>query len=181
MEIKTLEEALARIKELEENNKKIIQEKKDIMKRAFDKEELEGMSDNEKKIAQLLEEEREKSAKLSKEINDFRTATEAEKRQLLQSKIDKEISRIAGNNKDFEAKLRTNVDLLEKLPRLTDEDISNLVTSAYNLTGQKEVDPMHQTYGSSNNPTIKTDEGFIATERGKAIAQKMGINIENKQ
>lgn len=184
MQPKTLEEALEVINKLSQDNAKlqekvetVINEKKEVLK-MFDEKELEGMSENERKLAENLENISAENAKLKKQIElDAKNREQAEK-ETLTKKIEERIVRVAKGDKEFEAKLRANVDLLEKLPKTTDTELDSLIDSAYKLTGQKDANPLNIS-GSANNADIAGKTNFVETEQGKALAEKFGISLSD--
>lgn len=182
MQPKTLEEALQVIAELSNKNNQlqekvqtVIDEKKEVLK-MFDKDELDGMTDTERKLADALEQSRNENARLAKAMEDDKTAREVAEKERQTKLIDERIQKVAKGDKEFEDKLRANVDLLEKLPRSTDSELDALITSAYNLTGQKSTDPLNTTSNSSGgNPDIVATPGFAETTEGKMLGEKLGI------
>lgn len=173
----TLEEALIVINDLRQKNKDVIDEKKKVLE-MFDKDTLDGMTDTEKKLAEALENTRQENAKLAKQIEDDKIARENEAKDVLTKKIDERIKKVAKGDADFEAKLRANVDLLDKLPKSTDEELDAVIDKAYTLTGQKEANPLNNggfaNQGNNNGAGIN----YAETNAGKAMADKLGLGIE---
>lgn len=178
MEPKTLEEALQVIAQLQEKVKTVIDEKKEVLK-MFDKETLDGMTDTERKLAEALEESRQQYATLEKSIADKAEADAKASAERTAKLLDERIAKVAKGDKDFEAKLRANIDLLEKMPRTTDSELDAIVDSAYKLTGQKEANPLNEAGGGSNNPHIDPNApSFATTEAGKGLASRLGMVVE---
>lgn len=174
----TLEEANKMIADLFGKVETVINEKKEVMK-IFDEKALEGMTDTERKIAETLEAERIARAKEREEFDKFKNTIETEKKDSLAKKLEERITKVAKGDKEFEAKLRANLDLLEKMPRSTDTELDAVVDSAYKLTGQKEPNPLNNGGHSSNNPPTNGDQmGYSSTTQGKALAGRLGLVVE---
>lgn len=173
----TLEEAQALIDELYEKVDKVIDEKKEVLK-MFDDKDLEGMTETERKLAETLEAERAERAKLQKQIEDGEKARQEAEQSRITKLFDERITKVAKGDKDFETKLRTNIDLLEKMPRSTDTEIDAIIDSAYKLTGQKEPNPLNNGGHPSNNVDINGKTGFADTTAGKVLASRLGLQVE---
>lgn len=174
----SIEEANKIIAELFGKVETVISEKKEVMK-MFDEKALEGMTETERKIAETLEQERVERAREKEEFEKFRNAIETEKKESLAKKLEERIAKVAKGDKEFEAKLRANLDLLDKMPRSTDSELDAVVDSAYKLTGQKEPNPLNNGGHSSNNPPTNGDQmGYSATPQGKALAGRLGLVVE---
>ena len=177
MQPKTLEEALAIIADLQTKVKTVIDEKKEVLK-MFDEKTLEGMTETERKLAETLEAERIERAKEKQAFDDFKKGLETEKTERTKKMLDERITKVAKGDKDFEAKLRANIDLLDKMPRATDTELDAIVDSAYKLTGQKEPNPLNDGGHASGTPANDSKETFSTTAEGKGLAGKLGLIVE---
>lgn len=175
-EPKTYEEAMLVIADLQAKNAKVIEEKKEVLK-MFDEKTLEGMGDNERLLAETLEKERIESAKLRKDLEDFKSGIEKEKTETQTKMLEERISKVAKGDKEFEAKLRANIDLLEKLPRATDAELDTLIDHAYKLTGQKEPNPLNNGSYPSNNTNVSGTNNFANTPSGASLASRIGLVV----
>lgn len=192
MQPKTLEEAIAAIKQLgeqvtdlqgknkilEDKNKQVIQEKKDVLE-LFNKEDKEGMTDNEKKLAQALEDEQKKRVDLEKQItadNDKRNRDENDRVTKI---LDGRVAKVSKGDQAVADKLKANIALLEKMPRQTDEEVDALVNSAYNMLGTNEANPLNAPI-TGNNGSIDNKPRFSDTQGGKDVASKLGLTAVAK-
>lgn len=187
MKPKTLEEAIALLEQvsqqvtdlqsknkiLEDKNKQVIQEKKDVLE-LFSKEDKEGMTDNERKLAVALEAEQKTRTDLEKKIAADNEHRNREQNERTTKMIEERITKISKGDTAIADKLRANVSLLEKLPRQTDSEVDTLLGSAYNMLGTKEPNPLNAPI-TGGNTNVDQKQGFGETTEGKSVAGKLGL------
>lgn len=180
----TLEEAQAKIKELEEQKAKILNEKKEMLK-LFEDKDKEEMTDMEKKMAKILEEEGAKRTDLEKKLEAEQKArekfeadrTKAETERT-QKALNERLTKVAKGDAEVLKKLQANIELLSALPKQTDGELDMAVNMAYNMMGAGSVNPLSATnVTSNNNPDIDAPVEFSTTDKGKAIAGKLGMKF----
>ena len=179
-----LEEALAKIKELEEKNAKILNEKKEMLK-IFDEKDKEEMTDMEKKIAKILEEEGSKRTELEKKLEaeqKAREKSEADRAKAeaerTQKALNERLTKVAKGDAEVLKKLQANLELLSALPKQTDSELDTAVNMAYNMMGAGSVNPLSAVSASSNgNPDVDAPVSFSTTDKGKAVAGKLGMKF----
>ena len=179
-----LEEALAKIKELEEKNAKILNEKKEMLK-IFDEKDKEEMTDMEKKIAKILEEEGSKRTELEKKLEaeqKAREKSEADRAKAeaerTQKALNERLTKVAKGDAEVLKKLQANLELLSALPKQTDSELDTAVNMAYNMMGAGSVNPLSAVSASSNgNPDVDSPVSFSTTDKGKAVAGKLGMKF----
>lgn len=180
----TLEEALAKIKELEEKNTKILNEKKEMLK-IFDEKDKEEMTDMEKKIAKILEEEGSKRTELEKKLEAEQKAREKyeadrvkAETERVQKALNERLTKVAKGDAEVLKKLQANLELLSALPKQTDSELDTAVNMAYNMMGAGSVNPLSAVSGASNgNPDVDAPVSFSTTDKGKAVAGKLGMKF----
>jgi hypothetical protein len=172
--IKELEDAL---KASEEKSAKILKEKKDMLK-IFSEKEKEGMTENEVRLAEELEKAKAEIAERSKADEEFRNSLSKQEQERTNKLIDQRIEKIAKGDKDVEAKIRANIALLDKMPRTVDAEIDAIATTAYNMMGREGANPLN-TIGTTQGGTPDTnkDKRYSDTDKGKALAEKLGMNF----
>lgn len=172
--IKELEDAL---KATEEKAAKILKEKKDMLK-IFSEKEKEGMTENEVRLAEELEKARAELAESKKATEDFKNSLSKQEQERTNKLIDMRIEKIAKGDKDVEAKLRANIALLDKMPRTIEADIDAIANTAYNMLGREDVNPL-AAIGTTTGGTPDTnkDKRYSETEKGQAMAAKLGMNF----
>lgn len=179
-----LEEALAKIAQLEKDKQKILDEKKDMLK-LFDEKDKEEMTETEKKIAKILEEKDGKLSDLEKKLEQEkseRQKAEADRAAADKAKIDKAVAerleKVAKGDTDVLKKLQANIGLLEALPKTTDSELDTAVNMAYNMMGAGSVNPLSATNATGGN-TAEVEKGstFGETAQGKAVASKIGLSF----
>jgi len=180
----TLEEALKKIESLESDKKKILEEKKEMLK-MFDEKDKEEMTDTEKKIARILEEEGTKRTELEKKLEAEQKArekfeadrTKAETERTTKA-LTERLTKVAKGDAEVLKKLQANVELLSALPKQTDSELDTAVNMAYNMMGAGSVNPLSATnVTSNNNPDIDAPTQFSTTDKGKAVAGKLGMKF----
>jgi hypothetical protein len=180
----TLEEALAKVKELEEKNAKILNEKKEMLK-LFEDKDKEEMTDMEKKMAKILEEEGAKRTELEKKLEAEQKArekfeadrTKAETERT-QKALTERLTKVAKGDTEVLKKLQANLELLSALPKQTDSELDTAVNMAYNMMGAGSVNPLSATnVTSNNNPNLDAPTPFSTTDAGKAVAGKLGMKF----
>lgn len=184
----TLEEALLKIKDLEEKNQKILGEKKEMLK-LFEDKDREEMTDMEKKMAKILEEEGAKRTDLEKKLEaeqKAREKMEADRTKAEQERTSKalteRLTKVAKGDAEVLKKLQANIELLKDLPKQTESELDNAVNLAYNMMGAGSVNPLSATSGvSSNNPDVDAPVAFSTTDKGKAVASKLGLNFVKEE
>lgn len=180
----TLEEALQQIKELQEKNQKILSEKKEMLK-LFEDKDKEEMTDMEKKMAKILEEEGAKRTDLEKKLEaeqKAREKMEADRTKAEQERTSKalteRLTKVAKGDTEVLKKLQANIELLKDLPKQTDGELDTAVNLAYNMMGAGSVNPLSATnVSSNNNPDIDAPVAFSTTDKGKAVASKLGLKF----
>lgn len=166
----------------EADKAKILGEKKDLLE-IFNKEDKEGMTDTEKKLAETLEAERAERLKLQDSL-----AKDAERRTAEDNKriadeavrvtkaLDERITKVAKGDKAVEDKLRANVALLDKLPRVSDTDLDAVINTSYNMLGTKESNPLNSMSGITGGaPKIEDKTAYSTTPAGVNMAGKLGL------
>ncbi len=179
-----LEEALKKIEALESDKKKILEEKKEMLK-MFDEKDKEEMTDTEKKIARILEEEGTKRTELEKKLEaeqKAREKSEADRTKAeterTQKALTERLTKVAKGDAEVLKKLQANVELLSALPKQTDSELDTAVNMAYNMMGAGSVNPLSATnVTSNNNPDIDAPAQFSTTDKGKAVAGKLGMKF----
>lgn len=194
MEPKTLEEALAVIKQKDTQltditkqrddykikSEKVLDEKKDLLK-MFDEKDKEGMTDTEKKLAETLETERAERLKLEKQLTDDAAKKNADEAARVSKALEDRITKAAKGDTKVADQLRANVALLDKMPRTSDGEFDAVLTAAWNMRGTNEANPLAQTNNTSGGDT-KIDEkpSYSTTEEGKKMAGKLGLTAVAK-
>lgn len=179
-----LEEALAKVRELEEKNSKILNEKKEMLK-LFEDKDKEEMTDMEKKMAKILEEEGAKRTELEKKLEAEQKAREKSEQdrtkaetERTQKALNERLTKVAKGDAEVLKKLQANVELLSALPKQTDSELDTAVNMAYNMMGAGSVNPLSATnVTSNNNPDIDAPTQFSTTDKGKAVAGKLGMKF----
>jgi hypothetical protein len=180
----TLEEALQKIKDLEEKNQKILGEKKEMLK-LFEDKDKEEMTDMEKKMAKILEEEGAKRTELEKKLEQEQKAREKSEQDRTKAEterttkaLNERLVKVAKGDAEVLKKLQANVELLSALPKQTDSELDTAVNMAYNMMGAGSVNPLSATnVASNNNPNLDDPVQFSATDKGKAVAGKLGMKF----
>ena len=180
----TLEEALVKIKELEEKNQKILGEKKEMLK-LFEDKDKEEMTDMEKKMAKILEEEGAKRTDLEKKLEaeqKAREKMEADRIKGEQERVSKalteRLTKVSKGDAEVLKKLQANIELLSALPKQTDSELDTAVNMAYNMMGAGSVNPLSAVSGATNgNPDVDAPVSFSTTDAGKAVASKLGMKF----
>lgn len=183
MKLKTLEEAIALIEQLTtqvtdltEKNKTILKEKKDVLE-LFNKEDKEGMTENERKLATALEEATAKIADMEKAQKADAEHRTRQEQETTSKKIEERIAKVAKGDQAVADKLKANVALLEKLPRSTDAELDAVITSAYNMLGTKDVSPLNALNDTKGGtPKVEERTSFADTQAGKSVAGKLGLD-----
>lgn len=179
-----LEEALAKVRELEEKNSKILNEKKEMLK-LFEDKDKEEMTDMEKKMAKILEEEGAKRTELEKKLEAEQKAREKSETdrtkaetERTQKALTERLTKVAKGDTEVLKKLQANLELLSSLPKQTDSELDTAVNMAYNMMGAGSVNPLSAVSGSTNgNPDVDTPVSFSTTDAGKAVAGKLGMKF----
>ena len=180
----TLEEALAKVRELEEKNAKILNEKKEMLK-LFEDKDKEEMTDMEKKMAKILEEEGAKRTELEKKLEAEQKAREKfeadrakAETERTQKALNERLTKVAKGDAEVLKKLQANLELLSALPKQTDTELDTAVNMAYNMMGAGSVNPLSAVSASSNgNPDVDAPVSFSTTDKGKAVAGKLGMKF----
>lgn len=179
-----LEEALAKVRELEEKNAKILSEKKEMLK-LFEDKDKEEMTDMEKKMAKILEEEGAKRTELEKKLEAEQKAREKFEADRLKAETERtqkalteRLTKVAKGDTEVLKKLQANLELLSSLPKQTDSELDTAVNMAYNMMGAGSVNPLSAVSGSTNgNPDVDAPVSFSTTDAGKAVAGKLGMKF----
>ncbi len=179
-----LEEALAKVRELEEKNAKILSEKKEMLK-LFEDKDKEEMTDMEKKMAKILEEEGAKRTELEKKLEAEQKAREKSEQdrtkaetERTQKALNERLTKVAKGDAEVLKKLQANLELLSALPKQTDTELDTAVNMAYNMMGAGSVNPLSAVSGASNgNPDVDAPVSFSTTDKGKAVAGKLGMKF----
>lgn len=179
-----LEEALKEIERLKGENAKIIKEKKEIME-LFDEKDKENMTENEKKIADILQKGEAARIALEKELAGEKKAREDEKKQREadeKSKLDtafkERLDKVSKGDAEVRKQLEANVAALTGLPRGSEKEIDAIVNSAYNMLGNGTTNPLNAAAPASGNPDVGGDAKFGDTAQGKSVADKLGMTFQ---
>jgi len=194
MEPKTLEEAMQIIKQKDaqladitsqrdsavEKGKKILDEKKDLLKMFNDKEKAD-MTDNERKLAETLEAERAERIKLEERYKSDSEAKAKADAERSSRALEERITRISKGDTTVADQLRQNVAILGSLPRGTDGEMDALLNTAWNMRGSTEASPFAAINATSGGaPKIDAKPSFSETADGQKMASKLGLTSITK-
>jgi len=183
-----LTQALALIEELKANNKKIIEEKKEVLK-LFEDKDKEDMTESEKKIALILEQEGSKRTELEKKLEAEQKAreqmqkdTEKKENERITKLTQERIAKVAKGDAEVAKKLEANLALLAALPKTTDTELDTAVNMAYNMMGAGAVNPLAavSATGGGTAPVIDATTRFTDTEKGKAVGKSLGLSFSKE-
>lgn len=173
-----------RIAELEANNKKILSEKKEMLE-LFNEKDKEDMTENEKKIAKILEDSNSKTTALEKKLQeeqqareDMQKASEKKEAERITKLTTERITKIAKGDPEIAKKLEANLALLSALPKSTDTELDTAVNMAYNMMGAGAVNPLSAVSATTGGAAaVDTTTRFTDTDAGKAIGKSLGLSF----
>lgn len=179
---KMKDEHEAKVTELE----KLVAEKDVLISQKND--DLVGQRKHYKKLADMTQEDKDSLSQKELELQERQEAMEAEQEKFqneqlevqgreVKARLDAAIKKHVGDNDEFATKLRANFELIKDSENaVTEEEVSGLMSTAYNMLGEEKPSPVDATIGTSGGaPGDSSTGGFADTPEGQGLAGTLGL------
>lgn len=161
---------------IEQKNSDIVGARKETQRmKKLTEDEKEQMSQKEIEHHEALLAQQEEAEKLRKDL------AERDKREY-ESRRDNAIKKLVGDNAELAEKVKKNLARIKDADKaITEDEVGAIVGDAFNMLGEARPDPVNSVVngaGDGSAPQGGGKQSFADTERGKAVAQTLGVQIE---
>jgi len=182
-EIKELQDKVAELEtSLAEKDAVIAQKTKDIVGARKETQKLKELSEREKDA--MTEKEIEihnATLALQEQQESFQKEQQEIQAKEIGARRSNAIKKLVGEDAELAKKVERNIERINGYDKLsTEEEISNLATEAFNMLGVPRPNPIGSAIsgGNGNAGQDTSKQSFADTDKGKAVAQQLGIQVE---